>query len=895
MSAERDGLVRLHEHLLRLYPRAFRARFGTGMRHVFRQELEEARGSGPVAVTRLLLRTGAQHLALGLVERGRAVLGRGGEGGWGRDLRHGLRRLRRAPGFTGAALVSLALGIGGTAAMFTLVKGVVLNPLPYPEADRLVAVQHRADGAGLPLMGVSLGTYVHYRELNQTLDDITLYQEGAVSVVGVDSPLRVPGVRVGSGFFVLLLDAPPILGRTIAEADQRPGAPLVAVIGAALWQSRFGGDPGIIGRAVSIDGRPTEIVGVLPPGFDVPSDETQVWLPHQIDPERVILGGFGRAGIARLRDGISPERAQADLESLVPGLEARFNPAAFDLLVTGGGLTPLVRPLKETVVGSTRQTLWVLLGTVLLVLAIAAANVANLFLVRAESQRQEVEIRAALGAGRGAIVRHHLSEALVLGLLAGTLGLVGAWATVRWVVRTGPEALPRLHEIGLEPLTVVLTYGLAAVCGLGIGLLPLVRRGAAAGPTLARAGRGTTAGLSRWGLRNGLVSVQVALALMLLVGSGLLVRTYWAVRSVDAGFQSGSALVFQVGLPRALVPDPTDALRMQQDIVAAVGRLPGVEAVGAGVCLPLTGCRNDTPVYADDQPVVEGQTPPSVDVLGVTAGYLEALGVPVVEGRTFDLDDPFRDPHAAVISHALAERLWPGRSALGRRIHPDLPHDEPYTVVGVVGDIRSHELVDPPPETLYLSFLGPYAYSAPPHTLGFVVHTGVPPASLAAAVREAVREQAPDVPVANLGTLGDVMDEARAPTAFAMVLLSGAGLVAVVLGCVGIYGVVSYTVSRRTPEIGVRMAMGAEAREVRGMVLRQASLFVAVGLAVGLVGAAALTRVLDVVLFGVEPFDPPTFAVGAVALGLVATIATWIPARRAAAVDPATSLREGGR
>ena len=884
----------LYEWLLRVYPEAFRARFGEGMRHAFAQELSAARARGGLGLAWFWVRSVTQTVVYGLLERlPVGPLFREWNGAVLRDLIHGARRLRRSPGFTAAAALTLSLGVGGTAAMFALVDGVILNPLPYPDADRLVAVQHRADAAGLPLMGVSLGTYVHYRESNRTLEEMTVYNDASVSILGSDGALRVPGAWVSQGFFELLLDGRPLLGRAIGDDDQRPGAPLVAMISYDLWQSRYGGAPDLIGQQMSVDGAPAEIVGVLPPSFDAPSDETQVWLPQQLDPQRVILGGFGRNGIARLRPGVSAEAAQADLERLVPSLADRFNPTAFDLLVTGGGLTPVVRPLKDTVVGSMRQTLWILLATVVFVLGIAAANVANLFLVRAESHRRELAVRSALGASRGAMVRHHLSESLLLGALAGAAGVGLAWLGIRWVVRWGPEALPRLHELTIGGQTVAVALGLAILCATVFGLLPLVRGTVDVHRTMSDGSRGNTAGRSRHRMRNALVVVQMALALILLVGSGLMVRTFMAIRSVDPGIDTESALVFQVGLPRALYPEPEEAFRFQQRVLDEVRSLPGVVHAGAALCTPLTDCSNETPVYPDDMPVVQGQTPPSVDVIGMTAGYAEALGIQVLEGRTLLPTDAFQEPPAALVNKRAADRMWPGQSALGQRIHADFPDDPPFTVVGVLEDIRSHALVEDPPETLYVSFLGSYPYMAPPHTLGFVVRTAVPPLSVAPAVRAALQSLDPNVPLSNLRTMEDVFDEAGAPAAFSMILLVGSALVALVLGTVGIYGVLSYVVSQRTGEIGVRMAMGAQATDVSGMVVRQGSRVVMAGVLAGLVGALVLTRLMAAMLYGVEALDLTTFAVVTVGLVSVALVASYLPARRAASVDPVTALRAG--
>jgi predicted permease len=569
----------------------------------------------------------------------------------------------------------------------------------------------------------------------------------------------------------------------------------------------------------------------------------------------------------------------------------RFNPVAFDLIVTGGGLSPIVRPLREMIVGDVERMLWILLGTVAFVLAVACANVANLFLVRAEAQRREIAVRTALGAGRGHLLRHHLGESLVLGLLGGAAGVLLAVLAVRWVVAWGPSTIPRLHEVGLHAPVLGFAFAISLGAGLLFGLIPMLRPSGAVAATMADGGRGATAGRRRHHVRNALVVAQVSLALVLLVGAGLMVRTFWNLRSIDPGFATGSSLVFQVGLPEGLYPERTPAFRFQQRIIDRLATLPGVTAVGATVCLPLDDCDGRTPVYPEGMPFDPGVTPPSVDVRGATSGYFSALQIPIVEGRGFEAADPFREPAAAVVSSNLAARLWPDQSAIGKRIYPDVPEEEAYTVVGVVGDHRAYSLAEEPPEFLYVSFLGPYAYVAPPHTLTFVVRTELPPASLAGAVRAAVRELDANVPIANLRTLQEVFDQASAPTAFAMILLVSAGIVTLLLGAVGVYGVLSYLVAQRTGEIGVRMALGAGAADVGRMVLRQGVTVAIVGLVVGLAGALVLSRVMTAVLFGVEPIDPVTYALVAAALGLIALAASWLPARRAARVDPIVALQ----
>lgn len=868
-------------------------RFGTSMRFAFAEEADEAKRRGWASLVWFWCRSVAQLVLLALAER---LPAKSALAGWRSGIlvspTHAARRLRRSPGFTATAGLTLTLGIGATTAIFTLIQGVVLDPLPYPNSDRLVAVQHRAEGIRIPLMGVSLGTYVHYREHNRAFEEFTAFTPTTFAVLGDEGALRVPGARVTQGFFEIFLDGPPPLGRVLTDSDQEVGAPPVAVIGFELWQSHFGRSPSIIGRTISLDGSPVEVIGVLPPEFDVPTNRSQLWVPERLDPERVILGFFGRIGVARLKPNTSPEQAQSELQRLIPSLADRFNPLAFELIVTGGRLTSRIIPLKESVVGDIRQTLWILMGTVLFVLGIAFANVANLFLVRVEAQRGEVAVRRALGAGRAHIVRHHLSETLLLSSLGALGGLVMASLALDWVIAWGQPVIPRLHNVALGLEEIGVTAIVTLLTGLLLGAIPLLRtprQGATA--TLSERSRANTVSRSRHRVRNSLVVVQLSLALILLVGSGLMVRTFMYLRGVEPGLDASSSLVFQIGLPPALYPDRDGAFRFQQQILERLRAVPGVVEAGATVCLPLDPCDGRTPVYAHDDPIEEGEVPPSVDVRGATSGLFSALGVPVVEGRAFNPSDPYRDPAAAIVTRNVAERLWPGERAIGKQIHADYPGEEPFTIVGVVSDIRAHGPTQPSTEILWVSFLGPYAYMAPTHTLTFVLKTAVPPLSLTSAVRGAVRELDSHVPIANMSTMESLADRANAPTVFAMILLVSASLVALILGTVGVYGVLSYVVSLRTNEIGLRMALGAEAGSVSRMVLRQAVRVIAAGILLGILGAITLTRWMGAVLYGVSPLDPGTFLSVAMGLTVTAILASYLPARRAAAVDPVEALR----
>lgn len=862
------------------------------MEYALRARARAAAGRGRVALGFFWLRTAAHALVMGGVERLR-VGGGPAEwiGGAGHEFRVAARRLAASPGFSLATIATLALGLGATTAIHAVVHAVLLAPLPHPAADRLVWIGHAAPGADIERLGASFGTYVHYREHRTGLEALAIYSAREMTLAG-ETPVRIFGARVSHELFDLLLEAPAPVGRWIQPADDLPGAAPVAVVSHALWQGRYAGRPDIVGQVEVIDAMPVEVVGVLPPGFRFLDYAPDVLLAARIDPAEVPLGTFSHHLIGRMRPGVTPDDVGRDLVASLPAMEQRFNAVAYEGLVVDGQLQPIVEPLKETLVGSVERTLWILLGTVGMVLAIACANVANLFLVRAEARRRESWVRKALGASRWRVARTFLAESLLLATAGAILGLTAATIGTGPLREHGPQTLPRLHTVGIGSEVVatatLLAVGVALVLGALAGL-GVRSRNLAEG--IDDGGRGSTAGRRSRRVRRALVVGQVALSLVLLVGAGLMLRSYRLLGQVDPGFDPEGALTFRIALSRSDYPTDIEAARFQHEFTAALRSLPGVTAAGAVGCVPLSGCNALNPVYAEGQALEPERLPPAVNVLAAGAGAFEALRIPVLEGREFTAADV--GASTALVSASVARRLWPGASAIGRRIQPDLPDETMgyYTVVGVLGDHHAGRLVDGPSEHVYLSLAGNFPYMASPYRVSYVVRTRGEPVERVPAVRDLLRRLDASVPPVEMRAMTDLVARDRAATSFVTTLLLIAGIASLVLGMVGVYGVLAYTVAQRAGEIGIRMALGARGGDVRRLVTREGMALVGLGILLGTGAAIALGRWLAALLYGVSPTDPATYVVVAIVLAAVAFLAAWIPARRAAGVSPVDSLR----
>ena len=809
-----------------------------------------------------------------------------------------LRRFLRAPGFTFVAVLTLAAGIGANAAIFAVVRGVLLKPLPYQEPERLVSVWHSAPGMNVPMLNQSPATYFIYKDEGRVFEHIGIWNDTAVTVTGVGEPERIVAMQVTQG----VLDAlrvEPLLGRRFTADDDSPRTPRRVILTHAYWQQKFGSDSMVVGRNVTIDGTPREIVGVLPAGFRFLDRRLQVVLPLRFDRAKLFVGNFSFQGIARLRPGVTIEQANADVARMIPLVIERFPlPGGFTKkMFEEIRMAPNTRPLSADVIGDVGRILWVLLGTVGLVLLIACANVANLFLVRAESRQQELAIHAALGASWRQIAWELLSESLALSLAGGAAGVLLAYAGVRGLVAMAPQGLPRLADISIDPLVLLFTAGISLLAGLLFGLIPVVKF---ATPQLAGAlkegGRLSSAGRTRHRARNALVVAEIALAVVLLVASGLMIRTFQAMRQVHPGFASpADVLTFRVSIPSSLVSDPEATTRMHQQIAERLEQLPGVTSVGVTSSITMDGSNSNDPIFVEDFPGPGGRIPPLRRFKSIGARYFETMGNPVVAGRALTWNDSLERATVVMVSENFAREFWKEPSAaIGRRIRQNTT-DPWRTIVGVAADERDNGVAQAAPAIVYWPMLLKDFWGTPLEVrreMAYAVRSGrAGAATLLEEIQQAVWSVNSNLPVARVRTLTEIQSRSMAQTSFALVMLGIAAAVALLLGVVGIYGVISYVATQRTREIGIRMALGAAARDVGSLFLRHGLILVTIGVVLGTIAAALLTRVMSTLLFGVSSMDPATYAIVAIGLAATALLASYLPARRAARIDPATALR----
>ena len=808
------------------------------------------------------------------------------------DLRRAARGLRRAPGFTAVALLTLALGIGATTAIFTLLNAVVLRPLPYADAGRLVRVQHPVPGLEPgQRWDLSQAGYLHFRENAKSLQSLGVYFAYDVNLSDEQSAERVTGVLATASLFDAL-GARPALGRLYAERDDRPGGPEIVVLGHAFWTRRFGADPSVVGKTLRINARPVEVIGVLAKGTDLPGAHADVWRPMRLDPAQPPVNSHFLAAVGRLAPDASPERARAELARL----QARFTelfPGAYDQsFMREYQFGVDVVSLRETVVGPVERVMWILLGSVGVVLLIACANVANLFLVRAESRRREVAVRTALGAGRGDLARLGLTESFLLAGTAAALGLLLAHGGLSLLLAMQPAGIPRLDEVRLGWEGVAFAAAVALGAGAVFGLFPLLRAKESMA-ILRDGGRGMTPSRRQHAVRGALVVGQVALALVLLAAAGLMLRTFQNLRGVHPGVEPRGVLTLGLALPGLRYEDDAAVARFHQELARRLEALPGVEAVGATNQFPLAGGGGCSVVFVEDTPNPPGGEPPCVRVSMPTPGYFEAMGIPV-RGSVPTWSDVQRGAAGVVVSRALAERFWPGQDPIGKGIRGNGWARPFYRVVGVAGDVRGAGLDQPPTEEAYFPVVPMEGAPlwGPQRAMGLAVRTSLSsPAELAPAIRRVVAELDREVPVANVRTLEGLVARSMARVSFTLMLLGTAAAMALLLSAVGIYGVVSYIVGQRRAEIGVRMALGARIAQVGRMVVMQSLRLAALGVALGLAGALLATRALASMLYDVAPTDPLTLAAVAALLVALAAAASYLPARRAARVDPAEVLR----
>jgi putative ABC transport system permease protein len=815
-------------------------------------------------------------------------------------LKHTLRRMVHAPGFTAITLITLALGIGANTAIFSVVEGVLIKPLPYPDAHRIVGVWHVAPGIPSITGKVNCAPtmFFTYRENARTFEKFGLWSGGGASITGIAEPEQVRVLFMTDG----VLDAlgvKPALGRWLSKADAQPDAEGTVLLTHGYWQRRFGRDPAVVGRNLIVDGKPRSIIGVMPQEFTFLIPNAELILPHQFDRNKLFLGNFSFQGIARLKPGVTLEQANADVARMLPiWLDAWPSPPGFDSgLFKNARLGPKVTPFKQDVVGDIGNVLWLLMGTIGLVLLIACANVANLLLVRAEGRQQELAIRAALGAGWGRLAREMLFESLLLGLIGGLLGLGLTYVALRALVAAGPATLPRLNEIGIDPIVLAFTFVVSVMAGLLFGLIPVIKY---AGPHIAASLRGGGRALShsreRHRARNVLVVAQIALALVLLVGSGLMIRTFQKLRSVQPGFtQPEQVQLLRISIPEAQVSQPEQVMRMQNAILDKLAAIPGVQSVAFANGAPLEGFNSNDVLWAEDRTYAPGQIPPIRRFRFMSPGYLQTLGTPLIAGRDFTWTELYGLRNVAIVSENLARELWGSpTAALGKRIREGM-NDPWREVVGVADDVYDNGVNEAAPTIVYWPVLmGPFWNDQVRVNRGgaFVIRTSrAGTETFLAEARKAVWSVNPNLPVFLVRTLGDIYDQSMQRTSFTLVMLGVAGGMALVLGIVGIYGVISYAVSQRTREIGIRMALGAEDGALKRMFVRHGLILAAIGVSIGLGAAAGVTRLMSSLLFGVTALDPATYVAVPIMLAAAAMLASYLPARRVVRVDPVEALR----
>lgn len=810
-----------------------------------------------------------------------------------RDVRTAVRGLVRKPFFTVLAGVTLAVGIGANTAIFSVVDGVLINPLPFPEAHRLVSYNHEAPGLGVnvPVIPHSQAMYLHYLENAKALESFTVFSNANVNLITDGDPQRLAAAVVTQEYFDVL-GVQPFLGRGWIEGEDRPGAEPVVVLGYSLWEQSFGKDRSVVGRLVEMDGVQRRVVGIMPEGFAVSNEE--LWIPMVIDAEASDAGSLGLIGVGRLAEGATVESAHVEMQDLLLRF-AEANPDALPpSVMEQAGFAADVKPLKDLFVQDMRQVLWVLLGTVGIVLLIACANVANLFLVRAESRQREQAVRAAMGASRLDMVRQYLTESLILSVGAGLLGLGLATFGVKGLLKLAPAQLPQALEIGIDGSVLAFTAVISIVSGVVFGVIPVFGYGRRdLSNSLKDGGRASTTGRERHRARSGLVIGQVALALVLLVGSGLMLRSFVALRDVDPGFEPAGLMTFRFGLPDAEYDEHGRVLDFHRQLSDRLAAMPGVQGVGMISGLPLTGGKSAGPMEPVERPFPEGELGPLVERRQVTPGYFQTMSIPIVEGRRLEWTDQRDQMRGIVISETLARTFWPNESAVGRLIRSQGDEDgDAWEVVGVAGNVRFDDVQEEPLALAYFPVLSGTAESPQAaRAMDVVVRVAGDPLDAIQGVREALRSVDPRLPMVNPRTVEKIVEQSMASTSFTVLLLGIAAAVAVLLGTVGIYGVIAYIVSRRTQEIGVRMALGAPAATVLKGVMGHGMALVGIGVAIGLLGSWGLSRALASLLYGVTATDPLTFAGTAVLLAVVSLLATWIPARRAARIDPVAALR----
>jgi predicted permease len=796
------------------------------------------------------------------------------------DARVAVRGLARAPGFTAIATATIALGIGANTAIFSAIDAVVLRGVPYHDPARLVAPSLAAD------VSVSKQRLEAIRARQRTLTSVAAYSRWGVTLTGRGDAELLHGAVVTADLFGVL-GVPAMLGRTFVEGEDRPGRGSVVVLSHSLWTTRFGADRAVVGGVIQLDGRPHTVVGVMPPGFAFPVAHSQLWVPTIIAPDSTndYVSGY-LLMVGRMRPGLSREAVVTDVRRVVDALAAEralgFEP--------GDEASVAVPPLRDVLVGSVGRALLLLSGAVAFVLLIACVNVANLLLARASARAREFAVRSSLGAGRGRLVRLLLTESLLLAVAGGVVGLLLARALIGIFASSIPTNSPGLDTLGLDLRVLLFCLLLSIAVGVIFGLAPALRlsRGDPAG-VLREGGRGATGGPQTHRMMRSLVVTEVALALILAVGAGLVLESFRRLQNESPGFHAEGVLTFGLATSEARYPTPEAQTIFFATLIERLAALPGASEVGAIHLVPLAGGNWNPSLAIEGRPLSEGAAPREVDWRLVTPGYFRTMRIPLVAGRLFEDGDGVEAPPVALVNQALARRYFPGEDPIGKRVRTFFEgRDNFVTIVGVVGDTRDQALTGDPRPQIYRSF-----FQRPQGWMSLLVRTSGDPTALVPSVRSLVQALDPDVPLSDLRTLSDVVASSIAQPRLMTWLLGAFGTLAVGLGIIGIYGVMSYLVVQRTPEMGVRLAMGARPGDIRRLVLRDALRLTGVGLGIGTVGAFALTRVLQSQLYDISATDPGVFGAGLVLLALAAALASWLPARRAARSEPTQLLRAG--
>jgi predicted permease len=817
------------------------------------------------------------------------------------DILYALRTLARSPGYAAVSILTLALGIGANTAIFSVVNGVLLKPLGYPHPEQLQFISSTFPKLNFDRFWISLPEYEEFKERTRAFQDVGGYRPGAVNLGVPERPRRVTSALV-TPELLDVIGVAPMRGRLFTAADSVPGAPDVAAISHRTWQSDFGGDETVLGRTLPINGVSTQIVGIMPPGYDIHDERIEVYLPLTIDPKTfpTSRGSHFLYLVGRLKPGVSAQAAHADLDQVMAMWERQKAPRVHVPTRVGNFIHDMqFEPLKSDMVGGINTALWVLQGAVGFVLLIACANLANLILARSESRQREFAIRSALGAGRWRLLRQFMTEGVLLALAGGALGAAVGFGGLRALLASNPDSIPRSLDIALDWKVLAFTAAVSVITGLAFGMAPLLHlREQVVSVTLKEGGQRATAGSARARVRSGLVMAEVALAVILVVGAGLLLRSFQKLMTADPGFNRDRLTTFGLVLPGTAYPKPESRVAFFNRLIDRLREVPGVTGVAS-----MTGLPPNRDVNANDTQI-EGYTPtspdqpiPNIDYYQtVSVDYLKTMGIPTMKGRGFEPADTEGGP-VVVVNEALERRFytWRKLEAIGHRVGLFTGPNQTawFTIVGVVRDVKQGGMSKQAGTELYfLNDQGPRAAGFAPGNMNIVVRSTLPEDALAQDIQRAVREQDPSLPIVKLRTMDEVFSDAASRPRFLAELLGIFAGLALALAAIGTYGILSYTVTQRTKEIGIHMALGATRGSVLGMVLGQGMRLTIAGLVAGLIASFGLTRLLQAQLFNVKPTDPATLAVVAGFIAVIAFVACYIPAQRATRVDPMVTLRE---